>query len=237
MLIPVQILKNYFGVRPKSILHIGAHRAEELKDYEKNWAPFAQPIYWVEGQPLLVSELRKRADLVDHVIVEAFVWDVHGESLNFNMSTNSQSSSLLEFGTHLIKIPSISVENVIQVQTARLDQILPKAMVFEFINLDLQGVELQALKGLGNVISHSRWIYTEVNKEEVYKGCTKVTELDSYLKEFGFKRVVTKWVTGLGWGDALYIHKSLLKALVLKRIKFGIRTLGRFIKYRLANSD
>ena len=233
MLIPVELLKKDFGVTPKSILHIGAHKAEELDEYTKHWFPFEQPIYWVEGQPLLAHELRNRTDLAEHVVVEAFVWNVHGETRTFNLSSNSQSSSFLMFGTHLEKIPAITMDDTLEVQTVRLDRVLSKDLRFEFINLDLQGVELQALQGLGNIIRNTNWIYTEVNKEEVYKGCTLVTDLDAYLKQFGFKRVITKWVRGLGWGDALYIHKSHMGGFLFRKITFAIRNSAQYIKHQL----
>ena len=74
------------------------------------------------------------------------------------------------------------------------------------MNIDLQGVELEALKGLGQYIHQVKWIYTEVNRKEVYIDCTNVKDLDLYLKNFGFSRVVTKWCLGKGWGDALYVR-------------------------------
>ena len=44
----------------------------------------------------------------------------------------------------------------------------------------------------------------EVNRDELYKGCVLVEELDTYLLQFRFKRVITGWA-GDTWGDALYI--------------------------------
>ena len=51
------------------------------------------------------------------------------------------------------------------------------------------------------------YIYTEINSEEVYKGCNLVIEMDAYLKQFGFKRVETCW-TIWKWGDAFYIKNK-----------------------------
>jgi hypothetical protein len=47
---------------------------------------------------------------------------------------------------------------------------------------------------------------TEVNRDEVYKGCPMVEELDDYLKEYGFERVETTW-DGVTWGDAFYVKR------------------------------
>jgi hypothetical protein len=53
-----------------------------------------------------------------------------------------------------------------------------------------------------------KYIYVEVNKRELYEGCTRVDDLDQFLSDFGFKRKTTRWVLGKGWGDALYLKDS-----------------------------
>ena len=76
---------------------------------------------------------------------------------------------------------------------------------YDFLNIDLQGCERFALKGMGDILYNFKWAYLEVNAKEVYKGCALVGEIDEYLLGFGFKRVETKWCGNTGWGDALYI--------------------------------
>ena len=41
--------------------------------------------------------------------------------------------------------------------------------------------------------------------EELYKKCGLITEIDTFLCEYNFKRVLTN-MTPHGWGDALYIN-------------------------------
>lgn len=83
-------------------------------------------------------------------------------------------------------------------------------ITFNFLNLDLQGAELMALRGLGERLSDVDYIYTEVNKKDVYQGCAKVEELDRFLTEF--TRVETLWCedggVDHGWGDAFYIRSE-----------------------------
>ena len=75
-----------------------------------------------------------------------------------------------------------------------------------FINLDIQGVELRALKSMEQYLNYVDFIYTEVNIEEVYKGCNLMSEIDEYLSNFGFKRVTQRIYTQYGWGgDAFYM--------------------------------
>jgi hypothetical protein len=76
----------------------------------------------------------------------------------------------------------------------------------DFINADLQGFELNAIKGMGDLLHQFKYAYIEVNKAQVYEGCAQIEELDEYLKGFGFRRVETaKWIGD--WSDALWVKK------------------------------
>jgi len=76
-----------------------------------------------------------------------------------------------------------------------------------FLNFDIQGVELRALKSMEKYLSNVDYIYTEINTDYVYKDCNLVGEIDEYLKKFGFTRVATKIASNFGWGDAFYIKQ------------------------------
>ena len=60
-----------------------------------------------------------------------------------------------------------------------------------FLNFDIQGVDLRALKSMEKYLKHVNYIYTEVNADYVYKDCNLIGELDEYLKKFGFERIAT----------------------------------------------
>ena len=209
MLISVDELHNLWNIRPTGVVHVGAHLAEESKEYERfNWVP----IIWIEAQPALVEELKKKLDPTINSVIEAAVWNKSDIELELNVASNSQSTSLLHFGSHETSYPDVTFTNSLKVNTKRLDELLDDYICPNFINLDLQGVELQALEGLGNLIEKFDYIFVEVNRVEVYKECTLVGTLDSFLDQSGFSRVTTRWVLGRGWGDALYIRKSVYSA-------------------------
>jgi FkbM family methyltransferase len=205
MLIPVAELVELWGVTPKSVLHVGAHEAEELGDYEKfNWLP----VTWVEAQPDKVEILKGKLPKTNHELHEAVVWDKSGEDLELKIMSNSQSTSLFNLGTHANEYPEIKQLSKLKVKTKTLSEILEADYTPDLIALDIQGAELRALQGLGSKILNSRWVYSEVNKKSLYEGCCLVSDLDKYLECFNFKRVVTRW-TPNGWGDALYENKGL----------------------------
>jgi hypothetical protein len=78
---------------------------------------------------------------------------------------------------------------------------------YNFLNFDIQGAELKALKGMESYLDKVDYLYTEVNSDYVYKECALIGELDEYLLKFGLHRVETKWCGEFRWGDAFYIRK------------------------------
>lgn len=204
MLVSVSELKKYWGVDPDSLVHVGAHNAEELEEYTKaGW----DNVIWIEAQP---EKVKRLAEIIPthHELIEAAVWDVEDISMDLKIMTNTESTSLLNLGTHTKEHPDIVLESTIKVTTKTLSSLIPKNKIPEMLSLDIQGVELRALKGFENSLSEINWIYCEVNRKELYVGCGLVWELDQYLSQFGFKRVLTKW-SNHGWGDALYVHKKV----------------------------
>lgn len=205
MLISVSELSRYWNVRPTGILHVGAHLAEENSDYEKfNW----RPVTWVEAQPSLIRELISSLNLKHNRVIEAAVWDKNEVKLKLHVASNSMSSSLLELGSHADSYPEIKYVDEIEVFTKRLDAIIEDSTMPNFVNLDIQGTELQAIKSLGALLQKVSYIFVEVNRGDVYQNCTHVKELDSYLEGNEFRRVTTRWYLKQGWGDALYIRKD-----------------------------
>ena len=212
MLISVPVLKKYWGVNPSSIVHVGAHNAEELEAYAfAGWGP----VTWIEAQPEKVAYLQKIIPS-EHKLIEAAVWNTSGESLNLNIMTNTESTSLLALGTHSTEHPDIHLSYTLPIKTKTLSELLIDSPAPDLLALDIQGVELRAIKGYGLKIAEVKWVYCEVNKAELYEGCCQITEIDDYLSQFGFKRAVTRW-TIHHWGDALYVNINKTEARTLKQ--------------------
>ena len=213
MFFSVSELVHVYNVRPSGVLHVGAHNAEESSEYQNNnWGH----VVWVEAQPDLVHALKKRLPARGNSVIEAAVWNESGVKLTFNIASNGESSSLLDLGSHAESYPSVRYIRSLSISTKRLDEIIPSVQFADFLNMDIQGVELKALEGLGSRLNEFKWVYTEVNKSEVYKNCTMIGDLDNYLARFGFKRVSTRWVIGKGWGDALYTNHKVKMSFTQK---------------------
>ena len=218
MLISPRVLREKFFVSPSGVLHVGAHRAEELTAYrEENYGR----IIWVEAQPQLVAALRKKTSASGDLVLEGAVWGTSGVSKTFHITNNGQSSSLYDLAEHSDYYPSIVRVGELEVSTVRLDSLIPDGEKFDFVNLDIQGAELEALTGLGKMLNQVKWVYSEVNRTELYAGIPLVAELDNFLSKAGFVRVCTAWTTA-GWGDALYCRRSFSPRFFLAKTRGAV---------------
>lgn len=181
---------------------MGAHEAQEFGDYHRN--SFGK-VLWVEAQENLIAELVDKVGSAGDAVFQAVAWSESGVELDFKVANNSQSSSLFDFADHEDSHPEVSFLSRHSVMTIRLDELIPSSEIFDFVNLDIQGAELEALRGLGKRLEAVRWVYCEVNRTPLYKGIPLVGEVDEFMEAQGFRRVVTVWRPE-NWGDALYVR-------------------------------
>jgi len=207
MLIPfseiVKILRSK-NINVSGILHVGAHKCEELSSYMNEGIEDTN-IAWIDAQAELVEEMKQKGikNIHAHCILDVET------TVPFWKTTNGESSSVLEFNTHSIHHPHVQVCGQESVETITLKHFLdryPEYSKFNFWNLDIQGVELRALKSAEEYINNVNAIYTEVNTEEVYENCDQMDDITEFLKSKGFRLAAQNIYKEYGWGDALYIR-------------------------------
>ena len=199
-----QIVKDY-KLQIKGVLHVGAHVGQEYPDYVRHGIKniiFFEPVKETYRKLLEVigndPKVQSYNIALGNETAEREMWI---ETVNQGMS-----SSLLEPGTHLITYPKITFPTKEKVQVRKLDDIKFPRLNYNMNNMDVQGFELEVLKGSPKTLDTIDIIYTEINTEEVYKKCANVRMLDVFLLEFGFVRVLTHMACK-SWGDALYLKK------------------------------
>lgn len=202
MLIPMHSVVAMCGKPITGVIHAGAHLGEEAAWYH---TAKISDVLWIEGNPGLIDELTRRVERYGsgHRVVNTLVGASSGEAV-LHVANNGQSSSVLPFGTHSEKHPEVHFTGDVVVGMRTIDDVAEEngAVGYNFMNLDLQGYELEALKGATRVLELTDYVYTEVNVDELYIGCARLGELDEFLE--GFERVSTSMAGATGWGDALY---------------------------------
>lgn len=208
MLIPFNTICKKYDLKIRGILHLGAHLLEEKPDYDSYKI---SKVVWIEGNPKIAEQAKAKADGIVHTVYNYLISDIDNEEVEFNIANNGQSSSILKLGKHRMYHPDVVYTDTIKGKTKTLKTIIQNNSLnindYNFLNIDLQGVELKALRGLGDYIHYIDYIYTEVNSGNVYEGNDLIGDIDSYLSQYGFERVETQF-TGAEWGDAFYIKKS-----------------------------
>lgn len=206
MLIKFKDIVSKYGT-PKGIIHIGAHKMEERTDY---LSAGVNSIIWIEANPKLNS-LNKLSISEAEKTFEYAITDKDDDILDFNITNNGESSSILDLNLHIKHHPHIHVTETIKVKTKRMDSLILENDIdiekFDFLNIDIQGAELLAIKGFGKMLQDIKYIYTEVNTNFIYKNCCLINEIDDYLSSFNFSRAET-CLTQFEWGDALYVKKN-----------------------------
>lgn len=203
---PQQIVKKYGSF--KGVLHVGSHYAEERDDYIA--AGIVRRV-WVDANPLIAQELSQKISSTNDTVVLAAVSEFDNETVRFNVANNGQSSSILPMKLHRNFYDGIFYTGHYEMKTVSLKTLLeniPQSEDLDMINLDIQGVELRSLRGLGDRIGQFRAIYTEVNTLELYENCDLMHELDEYLASRGFEKIGFMMYSDHGWGDALYIRRQ-----------------------------
>jgi FkbM family methyltransferase len=199
----IQKLSSY-GINITGAFHIGAHDCEELGFYHRlNLTN--DDIVWIEAIPRKVEEAHIRN--IPNVF-QTVITDKDDEDVVFHVSNNVQSSSVLELGTHAQEHPQVYYTEELTLKTITISSFFERNGIdpikYNFWNFDIQGAELMALKGATKYIEYAKAIYLEVNEKELYKGCGLIGDIDAFLAEYHFTRVLTN-MTSHGWGDALYI--------------------------------
>jgi FkbM family methyltransferase len=201
MLLDLEKLKEKYNLDIKGVLHIGAHFGQEYSTYEK--MGIKNTMFF---EPLPHTFQRLKENIGDKaILVNTALGNMIGEiEMNVETVNQGQSSSILEPVVHLKQYPHIKFNSKVTVPITKLDEFLKEKGKYNMINIDVQGYELEVFKGGESFLHYIDYIMTEVNRDEVYKNCPRVEELDYYLTFYGFKRVETTWDGGT-WGDAFYI--------------------------------
>lgn len=210
MLIPIaelqDIIKKY-NIKVTGVLHIGAHECEEMDAY-KTIGLVQEDIIWIDAIHRNVYKAKIRG--IPNVYT-AIITDKDDVEVKFNVTNNTQSSSVLELHTHKISHPDVVYIDSFTEQSITVDSFFERnnldATKCNLWNIDIQGAELLALKGGVESLKHVDILYLEVNEKELYKDCALIGDIDEFVGRLGFKRIITN-MTINGWGDAIYVRSS-----------------------------
>ena len=203
MLLSFTGLRKKYNMDVQGIIHIGGHYGEEIDEYVRNGIQeivIFEPLS--DSFDILCENIQElNANIIAHQVA---LGPEETTATMYVSDNEKQSSSLLKPKVHITHHPHVKFPETEDVEVKVLDDF--DYTKYNFINMDVQGYELEVLKGATETLKHVDYVYCEVNRDEVYEGNAYVEELDEFLSAYGMERVETSW-EGQIWGDALYIKK------------------------------
>lgn len=98
------------------------------------------------------------------------------------------SSSLLEMADlHKDAFPYTRRHQVERVAVVRLDSFPEVVNAPALLKVDVQGYELEVLKGAGDLLRRFRAVVLEVSHQELYRGAPTFDDLNTFLDDAGFR--------------------------------------------------
>jgi FkbM family methyltransferase len=197
----------------KTICHIGSHIGLEA---EKYYELGVERVIWVEGNYRVLNRLIKNTSKynIDNIYVPLAISDRDDEVLDFNITNNEESSSLMQLGSsHKEFYPHIDVVDKIKVITKRFDTFLKGQDEFlwedvDMLTIDCQGSDLNVLRSFGGLLNSNnlKVIKTEINFGEMYVGNPTEEDIGNYLLNFNFHKKFW-FITDDGyWGDNFWLR-------------------------------
>jgi len=214
--IPVSVTELYLKVKkylPKNpkILEAGAHMGYDTYGLAKIWSK--SKVYAFEPVPSLYMELRERTKMLENVMTYNFALGNENGNLDIHISGGSStaSSSVLMPTVHMEMFPSVTFDNRISVPIKKVSDWAKteSISVIDLLWLDMQGFEVYALQGFGELLPKVRVIYTELCRKELYSGMFTQDAYIEFLGKSGFELIS---LTGDGEiNDGIFVNRSILE--------------------------
>ena len=203
MIIDLKDLKTKYNLNILGVIHVGAHFGEEFQTYQdleiKN-SIFFEPVS--KTFEVLKSNIGNKTTVINKAVGN----EKKKIEINIENSNQGQSNSILQPKLHLNQYPSIVFTEKEEVDMVRLDDFIKNPKDYNFMNIDVQGYELEVLKGSKDILNNIDYIMIEINRAEVYENCPMVEDIQSFLSQYNFELVEENWLGGT-WGDGFFIKK------------------------------
>ena len=152
-------------------------------------------IYGFEPIPVLFQSLSERVKFQRNVKIYELALGEEDTSISMYVSDgqSNASSSILKPTKHLELFPGVMFDQKISVRMKRIQTWAREENVnsIDLMWLDMQGYEVNALKGMGDLIKKVKVIYTELCQDELYQGLLTKDAYIHFLEESGFDLIST----------------------------------------------
>lgn len=186
----------------KGVLHIGAHHGQEADFYFSA----KKPVIWIEGEPNIHQLLTEKIEQYQNQhSVCALVGSHNADSVNFHLTDNdNQSASIYKLkdsngfelkNTGTLKLPLIRLDSLFSSEELK---------DYDYWVIDVQGAELEVLRGAGDLLQIANFVQVEVSTYEVYQDQILFYDVENFLTSKGFSSLHTP--EGRFHGDVIFVR-------------------------------
>lgn len=219
------------------IIDIGGAGGIQLR-----WKNFEEYIRVIFVEP----DERSYIDLKKHKfeVINKALWSNKGVK-DFYLTKKFQTSSIYKPNReYLDQFPDSNRFNIVDIKkinVSKLDDIVNNDTQPHFLKLDIQGAELEVLKGSKNTLNKVLGLEVELNFKEIYKNIPLAHDVEIFLKSQGF--VLIDYLTFFRWnrtsfdgygeiifGDALFLRTPETIINIAKNNKDKISIYENYIK-------
>lgn len=187
------------------LIHVGANVGQEVPMYLEITN---SNIYLFEPLDSAFEILKDKYGNLQNVKLYNFGLGNKNQEININVTQSNfgSSSSVLKPTGHKKYFPEINFETVESIKIKKYTDV--PDIYANFLLIDVQGYELEVIKGFEDKLKNFKFIITEISRKEIYENGVLIYDLDKYLNSEGFLRIKTSWVSNKPTGDAVYINKK-----------------------------
>ena len=169
----------------RTVLDVGANKGQ--------FAAFAFNA-WPDAQLYCFEPLPKPRGTLKAIVAakRVRVFDValgsQASSMDMHIAQRDDSSSLLPIGEHQTTLHGTHEVGVQPVKVERIDSLLNLSDLLSpcLLKIDVQGFELDVIKGATGLLSAIDVIYAEMSYIELYKGQPLYSDIIAFLHDYGF---------------------------------------------------
>lgn len=166
------------GFRPSTIIDIGAYHGEWTMAVKKIFPESS--FLMLEANPEKTSILNKVCSSFSRIDFEiALLSSTSGKTTTFNILETASSAleELNETEGRKIELPTFTLNEILQKRNINK---------VDFIKLDVQGYELEILKGAEKYLKECEAILCEVSLIALHKNCPLLIDVVDYMDKFNF---------------------------------------------------
>jgi FkbM family methyltransferase len=199
-----EIIEHFNPKENDTVVDIGAHLGRYAL-ISANKVGNKGKVITIEANPLVFEKLKKNLDLNKVTNTLALNYAVFSEKTKINLFVREEESTNTEYSLRntvmidrekLMVEKSKDAERVVEVNADTLDNILDSNSIKQesvnWIKIDVEGAELEVLKGATNVLSKSKDIALLIEIHNIEDGKTLYEPIMDLLNNYNFKKEFEK---------------------------------------------